>query len=104
MPARSTSIIKPPVQPRKTNLELLYARRASVREQKRIVIAQNLAFFPTRYFWSQIVALCLIASVVIAVQIAIIVRRTPLYFVCSGFWSGAILLLSAVSLYILGTI
>jgi hypothetical protein len=100
------SISKPYQKPKlvpKTPLEILYMRRASVREQKRQSILQNIQYFPSKIVYGQMALLGLIALVMIAVQIAIIVEQTSLFYVCSGFWCGAILILCIAYLFLFGS-
>lgn len=74
----------------KSPYELAYMRRVCVREQKRLMIIRKLEDeLPVGYLMMHCVILWLLALLLIAIQIALIVYRSPLFYICSGFWVGA---------------
>lgn len=91
-----------PKPEKKTPLEIIYMRRASVREQKRQSISQNIQFLPAKFIYGQMAILGFLALVMISLQIAIIIEKTSLYFLCSGFWCAGILIMCIIYLFLLG--
>ena len=85
-----------------TALEINYMRRLNVRAQKNSLVLRKLQDIPIGYFQLQNVMLIFLIISLCSVQIAIIVKKTPLYFVCSGFWVGFLLVISIFSIYYLG--
>jgi hypothetical protein len=85
-----------------TPLEVNYTRRLNVRAQKKQMVLRRLQEIPLVYFQLQIVFLFILIVCLISGQIAMIVKKTPLYFVCSGFWVSFLLVLSLVNIHFLG--
>jgi hypothetical protein len=81
----------------KTPYELAYMRRVCVREQKRLMIIRKLEDdLPVGYLTLHCVILWILAVLLASIQIALIVYKSPLYYICSGFWVGAYFLLCSI--------
>ena len=85
-------------------VELHQMRRLTVRAQKNQMIMRRLQDIPINYFQLQIIALLSLAICLIAVQIAMLVKQTPLSLVCAGFWIASILIICGILVYFLGEI
>lgn len=73
----------------KSPYELAYMRRVCVREQKRLMIIRKLEDeLPVGYLMMHCVILWILSVLLISIQIALIVYKSPLYYICSGFWVG----------------
>jgi len=86
----------------KSPLELIMMRRIAVREQKLLVTNQNLNFFPSLYIYVQGAILFVLCLVLIAFQIALIVKQSALYFICSGFIVSIVYAVCIYTLLLLG--
>ena len=81
----------------KSPYELAYMRRVCVREQKRLMIIRKLEDdLPVGYLMLHCIILWILALLLVAIQIALIVYKSPLYYICSGFWVGAYFLLCSL--------
>jgi len=85
-----------------TPLEINYARRINVRAQKRQMVLRRIQEIPLGYFQLQIFILFILVVCLTSGQIVLIVKKTPLNFVCSGFWVSFLLILAMVNVYYLG--
>lgn len=84
-------------------VDLYQMRRVCLREQKRQLVVRKLdETLPIAYLLLHSGLLLVISIVVVAVQIALIVYKSPLYWLCNGFWTAAIYLVSIVVLFFLG--
>lgn len=88
----------------KTPIELHYLRRMSVGHQKRQLILAQLSNFPDLYLICQCVILTVLTLILFGTQIAIIVNKTQLFYICSGFWVGLIYMACVFSLIYLSKI
>jgi len=85
-----------------TPLEVNYTRRLNVRIQKNLMVLRKLQEIPIVYFQLQMFILFILIICLVSGQIVIIVKKTPLYFVCSGFWVSFLLVLLMINVYYLG--
>ena len=77
----------------KSPAELAYMRRVCVREQKLYVIQRKLADeLPVAYLKMHCFVLALLTLSIVSIQIVLIVYKSSLYYVCTGFWVGALFL------------
>jgi hypothetical protein len=86
----------------KTPLEINVQRRLALREQKRQMILYRLNDVPDFYLLIQSTILFFLSLIYISFQIVIIVKKTSLFYVCSGFWVAAIHICCIISLFLLG--
>ena len=86
----------------KTPLEINVQRRLALREQKRQMVLYRLNDVPDIYLLIQSMLLFFLVLIYISFQIVIIVKKTSLFYVCSGFWVSAIHICCIISLYLLG--
>jgi hypothetical protein len=90
------------IQP-KTPLELNYMRRIYLREQKKLMIIRKLQEeLPQFYILSHSALLVALSLIYIGIQIALIVYKSTLYFIMSGFWCAGLYLFSIFLQYMLG--
>lgn len=87
---------------KKSPIDLHYMRRVSVRHQKKQLISIKLAQFPTVYFIGHCVILASLAIIYFVIQIVLIVKQTPLFYVCTGFWMALIYIGCIYSVFVLG--
>jgi hypothetical protein len=81
----------------KSPYELAYMRRVCVREQKRSLITRKLEDdLPVNYMMMHCFILIVLAILFVSIQIALIVYKSPLFYICSGFWVGAYFVFCAV--------
>ena len=74
----------------KSPLELTYMRRVIIREQKMYMILRKLnEDLPITFLKTHIVIMSLWILIVSSIQIVLIVFKSPLYYICAGFWCGA---------------
>jgi hypothetical protein len=85
-----------------TPLEVNYTRRLNVRIQKNLMVLRKLQEIPLVYFQMQMFILFILIICLVSGQIVIIVKKTPLFYVCSGFWVSFLLVLSMINVYFLG--
>ncbi len=83
-------------------IDMHYMRRLAVRMQKQSVILQRLNDLRIYHFLAPSFFYIICIIVVFVAQIMIVVERTSLFYVCSGFWVAAIYAFCIVSLFILG--
>jgi hypothetical protein len=96
------SVGRASIQP-KTPLELNYMRRIYLREQKRLMIIRKLQEeLPQMYILSHSALLVAMSLIFIGIQIALIVYKSTLYFILSGFWCAGLYLFSVFLQYMLG--
>ena len=84
------------------SVQMHQMRRLTLRSQKHQMIMRRLQDIPITYFHLQMLILFAQAFCLVAVQIAMIVKRTPLCLVCAGFWVAGILIGCSVLIYFLG--
>ena len=89
----------------KSPVDLYQIRRVCLREQKRQLVVRKLEeTLPIAYLLLHSGLLLVISIVVVALQIALIVYKSPLYYICNGFWTAAIYLSSIVVIFFLGNL
>lgn len=81
----------------KNPAEVHYMRRLSVKHQKRQLTLIKLAEFPLGYMVMHCILLAGLAIIYVSIQIALIVYKSSLYYVCSGFWVAFIYILCIVN-------
>lgn len=89
-------------QDKRSPVELHYMRRVAVKHQKKQVVLVKLTQLSTFYFKIYAALVAVLALIMFIVQIAIIVKRTPLFYVCTGFWVALFYLSCILSVYFLG--
>ena len=89
----------------KSQFELAYMRRICIREQKLHLILRKLEQdLPVRYLNLHCLVLIVWTILATALQILLIVYKSPLYYICAGFWCSAFFILCAVLAILLGKI
>jgi len=102
-PASLRSSVAPTTTLGKSPLELAYMRRVFVREQKRYLIIRRLEDeLPATYMLAHCGILGVWVVLIVALQIALIVYKSSLYYVCAGFWVGAYFIICIVLTAYLG--
>ena len=87
---------------RKTPVDQYNVRHASVKNQKRQMLLAKLAQFPNGFLMFHCFVLAIFTAIYIATQIAIMVKRTPLFYVCTGFWMGLVYFACIYTVFVLG--
>lgn len=98
----ASSVPKTPQVEKKNPVDAHSLRRVSVRHQKRQLVLLKLAQFPTGFLIFHCFILILLAAIYIGTQIAIIVKQTPLFYICTGFWMALIYFACIYTVFLLG--
>lgn len=87
---------------RRNPIDVYTARRRSVRRQKHELVESKLSQFPTGFLIFHCFVLVGIAALYFAVQIALLVRQSPLSIICTGFWMALLYLACIYTVFLLG--
>lgn len=83
-------------------VETRYMRRVAVRLQKQSIAMQRLGDLPMPLFLVFVVVYFFCILVALTIQIVMMVKRTPLFYACTGFWVSFIYSICIVSIILLG--